>query len=212
MRKPTNDRRTVAAFDFDGTLIEGASMTVYLKHLYSRPFLLYTLGRLLPGFFAFSTGIRPRTVFKEQFLTRFLGGKTAEFLFQEGRTIAANYLPDLIRPAGLKRLRWHQAEGHRCILVTASLSFWTEAFAEMYGMELVATEPELVEGIFTGKIIGENNYGPAKVTHLNAYLGEEAPAYLYAYGDTNGDRELLAFADEGFFRPFHKGGELETGR
>jgi phosphatidylglycerophosphatase C len=49
-------------------------------------------------------------------------------------------------------------------------------------------------GRATGRLIGGNCRGPEKVRRLREWLGAE-PAELWAYGDSAGDDELLAFAD-----------------
>ena len=56
--------------------------------------------------------------------------------------------------------------------------------------------------ILTGKLRGLNCWGPEKVRRLNEKMGPRDQYTLYAYGDSQGDRELLAFADFPFFRTF----------
>jgi len=196
---------TVAAFDFDGTFIKGDSMTPYLQLMYRRRDIvrgIYQLRSVLAGY---QFRRMPRQLAKEQILEYFFGGREMSELLDYGEQLARDILPQRIRPLALRRLRWHQEQGHRCLLITASLSFWTQAFAREYDLELIATRPEVIDEQFSGRIAGLNNYGPEKVRRLEAHIPPEAIGYLYAYGDTKGDRELLARADEGLFRPFHEG-------
>ncbi len=196
-------KQTVAAFDFDGTFIRADSMTPYLRLFYSRR-EMFRIGRsVLPYLVGYQLGRVPRRQAKEFLLTQFLGGKTVEELEQKAQILADTVLPSRIRPKALEKLRWHQEQGHRCVLVTASLTLWTKAFAHKYGLDLVATLPEVIDGKFTGRLQGTNNYGPEKVRRLEALIPPETIEFLYAYGDTSGDRELLARADEGLYRPFH---------
>jgi HAD superfamily hydrolase (TIGR01490 family) len=192
-----------AAFDFDGTFIKGDSLTPYLQLMYRRRDLMRSFLKLSPVMTAYQTKRMPRQLAKERILTHFFGGKELEELQRYGALLARDVLPQRIRPLALRRLRWHQAQGHRCLLITASLSYWTQAFADEYELELIATRPEVIDGQVTGRIDGPNNYGPEKVRRLEAHLSAQEMGYLYAYGDTEGDRELLARADEGLFRPFH---------
>lgn len=196
-------KQTVAAFDFDGTFIRGDSMTPFLRLMYSRRQILRRGWPVLPILWGYQRGHIPRREAKEFLLTRFLGGCSMAEMARTAQRLADEILPERIRPRALARLHWHQEQGHRCLLITASLTLWTEPFAQKYGLELIATRPEVVEGKFTGRIDGPNNYGPEKVRRLEQHVPPDQIEYLYAYGDTDGDRELLARADEGKYRPFH---------
>ncbi len=200
MSQPTD---IVAAFDLDGTFIRGNSMTEYLRLIHSKRMLFGGALRLGPVLGAYQMGRMPRREAKERVLSYFFGGMEMAYLEKKGVILAEEILPNKIRPKALARLQWHQEQGHRCVLVTASLSFWTHSFAQKYGLELIATRPEVSEGKFTGRLLGPNNYGPEKVNRLDQLVLLDQVDYLYAYGDTAGDRELLARADEGLFRPFH---------
>jgi phosphoserine phosphatase len=61
---------------------------------------------------------------------------------------------------------------------------------------------EIEDGRITGRLSGRNCYGPEKVERLEEVLGKLDNYLVYAYGDSKGDRELLAVADHGFFRHF----------
>jgi hypothetical protein len=46
----------------------------------------------------------------------------------------------------------------------------------------------------TGRLLGKNCYGPEKVQRLKTLLGSLEDYVIYTYGDSKGDRELLAIA------------------
>jgi phosphoserine phosphatase len=52
-----------------------------------------------------------------------------------------------------------------------------------------------IDGRLTGLLTGANVRGPEKVRVLERWLGP-APAYLWAYGDSAGDRALWERADQ----------------
>jgi phosphatidylglycerophosphatase C len=56
------------------------------------------------------------------------------------------------------------------------------------------------DGRYTGAMVGANCRGPEKVRRLRAWMDEQGlgDAMLWAYGDSAGDRELLASADQAF--------------
>jgi HAD superfamily hydrolase (TIGR01490 family) len=107
-------------------------------------------------------------------------------------------LPRRFRPEMVDRIRWHQGEGHAVVLVSASLRAYLDPVVEHLGLDGVcAVELEVGDdGRLTGQMIGANCRGAEKVRRLHEWLGGEAPSRLWAYGNSSGDRELLAAADE----------------
>jgi HAD superfamily hydrolase (TIGR01490 family) len=95
----------------------------------------------------------------------------------------------------VERLGWHRSQGHEVVVVSASFTDYLRPVADRLGVDAVlATELEVVDGRLTGRLAGANVRGAEKVRRLETWLGDE-PAELWAYGDSSGDRELLARAD-----------------
>ncbi len=89
-----------------------------------------------------------------------------------------------------------QAAGARLVIVTASPDIVVAPFARGLGAEiLIGTRLEFDDqGRFTGKLAGPNCRGAEKVRRLREVFGEDMQLEA-AYGDTSGDREMLAMAD-----------------
>ena len=78
------------------------------------------------------------------------------------------------------------------------------------------TQIEVIDGRLTGKFKSNNCYGEEKVhricealttTAANAYgtpsLSFDRSQYeIEAFGDSRGDKEMLAYADKGHYKPF----------
>jgi len=89
------------------------------------------------------------------------------------------------------------------VLASASLELLLEPWARAAGVDdVLATRLEVRDGRLTGRLAGPNCYGPEKVARLEALVGDLAGVELYAYGDSRGDRELLAAAQHPVYRPF----------
>ena len=200
----TSSLPIIAVFDFDHTLTDRDSLLPLLLKLKGKMAASYQLTLLGPSFAAFLLGNLSRQGIKEKILSRFIGGLTAAELHSLGEDYAAHQLGSYVKPEGLERLSWHQAQGHRCLLISASLEFYLKPWAELHGFEAVlASKLEFnAEGQATGRLLGLNCWGPEKVVRLIKYLGPEKKYQLYAYGDSRGDQELLAFADHSFYRTF----------
>ncbi|GAB4428529.1 MAG: HAD-IB family hydrolase [Bacteroidia bacterium] len=192
----------IAAFDLDGTLTRRDTLPAFLAFACGWPRLLLGAVVLLPRLVAMRLGLLPRAHAKAAVLAHYLGGWEHSRLQALGQRFADAYMPGILYADGLGRLAWHRAQGHRCFLVTASPDIWTAPWAAAQGLELVATRAEIRQGRFTGAFDGPNCRGPEKVRRLLAALDGQRPAFVYAYGNSAGDRELLAWADEAHYRPF----------
>jgi len=138
---------------------------------------------------------------KEQLLRATLGGTPAALAENWAAQFVDAELPRLLRPEMLVRLAWHQAQGHRTVLVSASPSLYLRLWAQKMGFQAaLCTELEIVDGCYTGRLASRNCWGPEKVRRLDAWWQQDVPAKLYAYGDSRGDAEMLARADVAWYR------------
>jgi phosphatidylglycerophosphatase C len=194
----------IAAFDFDHTLTNRDSLLPFLYQLTGWGEASVRLATLGPAFLSYLAGSISRQSIKEKILERFIGGKLQKRLEASGEEYAAGLLNKYIKPDPLHRLAWHQAQGHSCVLISASLELYLKPWAARYGFDAVlASRLELTQaGHATGRLEGLNCWGPEKVRRLIAFAGPKQGYQLYAYGDSQGDRELLKFADYPFYRKF----------
>jgi phosphatidylglycerophosphatase C len=187
----------VAAFDFDGTLIAGDSFLPFLVQLVGRR----AMGRafVVAGpelLTAFARGSRDAT--KAAVLARLLSGYPHQRFVDLGQAYAAQ-LVQQIRPAMVERVAWHREQAHRLVIVSASLDVYLEPVGRLLGFDRVlATQLEAGDdGLLTGRIQGLNVRRAEKSARLRQWLFEQLagqPHELWAYGDSVGDRELLAMA------------------
>jgi HAD superfamily hydrolase (TIGR01490 family) len=196
------DKPVVAVFDFDGTLTRRDTLL---------PFLLHTLGTatvarhaivLSPILVGYALGLIGNGVAKEQVLVRCLAGMRMDELQHEGERFASYVLPGLLSHEAMQRLEWHKQQGHRCVVISASLELYVRPWAVKAGFDdVIATRLEMQEdGRITGKLSGENCYGIEKLRRLELLLGGREGYTLYAYGDSRGDKELLSVADFSYYR------------
>ena len=67
---------------------------------------------------------------------------------------------------------------------------------------ILGTQIEEKDGLLTGRFLTKNCYGEEKVNRLLKKYPNRKDYHLMAYGDSQGDKELLAFADEAHYKPF----------
>lgn len=106
-------------------------------------------------------------------------------------------LPNITR-AARELVESHRARGHELAIITATNRFITQPIADEFDVEhLIATEPEELDGRFTGRVAGLPCYRDGKLVHLNAWLrgrglacGDLAETWFYS--DSHNDLPLLS--------------------
>jgi phosphatidylglycerophosphatase C len=193
---------TVAAFDFDGTITYQDTLIPFLEYMQGKTQAMFNILREFPFLLGVPIGLVSRQYAKEKVLSHFLKGLPAEEVYRMGEEFAEGPLLHKINPLAINRLRWHQSQGHHCVLVSANLNPFLSPWAQKNQFQdLICSQLEVdAKGHMTGKLEGLNCYGPVKVKRLEALLGPRKNYVLYAYGDSKGDRELLAFADYPFYK------------
>jgi HAD superfamily hydrolase (TIGR01490 family) len=186
----------VAAFDFDGTLSTRDNFVPFLRRIAGNAATARA--------FAVATGRAGRAGraqwnrdgVKAELLRELMTGRDASDLDATARTFAAEILGRHLRREAIERADWHRTQGHRLVIVSASLATYLRPVAEHLRYDAVlATELEVgPDGLLTGHMAGANVRGAEKVRRLDAWLGGTVP-YVFAYGDSSGDRELWARAD-----------------
>ena len=194
----------IAAFDFDGTLTYGDSLLPFLRFVVGRRRFWSMSLALLAGWLRYRTGRTDRSKAKEHLLRRYLGGWSVTALQAAGQRFSSEALPRLVAPAAMDRLRAHERAGHKVVIISASLELYLKPWAEAHTRDgaVLGTRLREDEGLVTGEMDGPNCVGPEKVQRLMEWAGDLDACYLFAYGDSRGDLELLSCAREPAYRSF----------
>lgn len=111
------------------------------------------------------------------------------------------YMEKVIRPMMTQKaqdlVNQHKAAGDLCVVITATNSFVTKPIATAYGIEhLIGSDPEMVNGEYTGGVSGVPSFQEGKVTRINQWLAERGAslsdyAKSYFYSDSHNDLPLM---------------------
>lgn len=194
--------KKLALFDFDGTLTINDTLLEFIK--FYKGSLSFYFGFLLasPVLVLYKLKIIPNWKAKEIILRYFFKDERKDLFDQKGRLFARDCIPQMLRQEAYKKLQWHQENEHEVVVVTASAVSWIKPWTDKIGVDLVATELEVKENRLTGKIAGNNCYGSEKVSRICQFLNVKDYSEVYVYGDSPGDKELLALATHPFYRSF----------
>ncbi|MBQ0719702.1 MAG: HAD family hydrolase [Gammaproteobacteria bacterium] len=97
-------------------------------------------------------------------------------------------------PAAEVLVEKHRAAGDRLMVISATNRFIVEPICHRFGIsEIIATEPEQIDGRYTGRVVGVPSYQQGKVTRLQQWLeaSGETLAGSSFYSDSINDLPLL---------------------
>jgi phosphatidylglycerophosphatase C len=191
----------VAAFDVDGTLTTSDCVVPFLRRTAGTPTLV---GRLLasPVELVGAAVRRDRDALKAASARAAFRGLPLEAVEADAARFAREVHQQRLRRDVATSLRRHVDAGETVLLVSASFEVYLRPLAELLGAhDVLAVRLEVDSaGILTGRLDGANCRGPEKVARLHEWLDHHAggrrEVHVTAYGDSRGDRELLADADE----------------
>ena len=200
---PSQQVREIAVFDLDGTLTRRSTLAPFLMQSVPRPRLLRALMRTAPHLLAISTGAGSRQRAKEALLSACFRGEDQAAVERLAVRFAEDTMPALLRPEAMQRVEAHSRRGHLVVVATASLELYVTAWALAAGFDaVVGTRLEVSAGRLTGRISGSNCRGSEKVRRLTELLGDLTARTIHAYGDSAGDRAMLAAATYAHYREF----------
>lgn len=191
----------VAAFDVDGTLTVRDCVRPFLVKVGGWGGLAVALARK-PVASAGAAARRDRDRFKELLVGGVLRGRGVAQVEEMGEAFARTVADGWLRADTVARLRWHQRMGHRIVLVSASLGPYLRPLGRTLGVdEVLCAEPRRDGDRYGDGLEGANCRAEEKVRRLDAWLHSAGigDATVWAYGDSTGDRELLARADHPSF-------------
>jgi len=196
--------RKIYAFDFDGTLTTKDTLLEFIRFAKGS-------GQMFRGFLLFSPllllmklHLYPNWRAKQQLFSYFFKGMNIDD-FNALCTHFAEQNKHLLRPAGIEKVRQAIEEEQATVLIiSASIDNWVRPFFDEIDkkIQVLGTQIETNGGRLTGQFTTKNCYGQEKVNRLTALYPHREAYELIAFGDSRGDKELLDFADKGFYKPF----------
>ena len=97
-------------------------------------------------------------------------------------------------PAAQALLKKHRQQGDTLLIITATNHFITHPIAEALGVdELIASDPEIINDRYTGRVTGTPCFQEGKVTRLTEWLtkNQQNLSGSWFYSDSHNDLPLL---------------------
>jgi HAD superfamily hydrolase (TIGR01490 family) len=127
-----------------------------------------------------------------------LAAAEPEELYALRRRFVHEKIEPCVAPGAHALLQRHRSRGDILIITTATNRFITEPIAALLGVpHLLATDPEMIGGRYTGRLEGHANFREGKVLRLRDWLERMRIEYRHStcYSDSHNDLPLLSFAD-----------------
>ena len=202
-------KKKIYAFDFDGTLTTRDTLIAFIR--YAKGTRAFVLGFLRHAHLLvlMKLGLYPNWKAKQKIFSYFFKGMSLGDFYALCQRFAADNR-QLLRPEGVRTLEQARADGADIVIVSASIDNWVKPFFtspdgladNLPKITVLGTQIEIADRKLTGRFLTKNCYGPEKVNRIQAQYPNRGKYSLIAFGDSRGDKELLAFADEAHYKPF----------
>lgn len=189
---------TLAIFDLDNTLLAGDSDHAWGEFLVGRGLVDGAWYKAQNDrFYADYCRGELDIIAYSEFVFAVLVKEEPETLAAWHRDFMREQVSRMILPKGRDLLQKHRDAGHRLLIITATNRFITAPIAAELGVnDLIATEPEMIDGRYTGKVAGTPCYQHGKIERLEQWLAEtgESAEGCWFYSDSRNDIPLLEYA------------------
>jgi HAD superfamily hydrolase (TIGR01490 family) len=198
-----NQKPVIVAFDFDGTVTTKDTLLAFIRFVKGTPALLWGFALYAPLLLAYKLKLYPNWKVKQGLFSFYFKGMPLRDFDRFCVAFCQNF-QHLIRPQAIEAIRKHIRNGNAIVIVSASIENWVQPFAKQLGIPSVLCTKLAIDasGRLTGRFSTANCYGAEKVRRILQLYPQRADYYLIAYGDSKGDKALLDFADEKFYKRF----------
>ncbi|MBP3213702.1 MAG: HAD-IB family hydrolase [Bacteroidaceae bacterium] len=192
--------RKVVVFDFDGTLTTKDSYLEFVKYACGYWHLVGGLLLFSPLLLLMLCHLYPHGKAKERVFSHFFKGWRYSQFQKVGREFA-HKVKAFERTSTVEILEKEVKAGSTVYVVSASMEDWIRPWSQQKQVaQVLGTKAEVdADGMLTGKFSTPNCFGQEKVSRLLEVEPDRKAYRLEAYGDSRGDREMIAFADRGIY-------------
>lgn len=190
---------TLAIFDLDNTLIAGDSDHAWSQFLVDQGLVDKAHFEAVNDRFyrQYEEGNLDIQAYLE-FALSFLKGKTPDDMAPLHQQFMDSVIKPMMLPQAQDLIAEHRERGHRLLVITATNRFVTEPIVQHLGIEsIIACEPEILDGCYTGQSTGIPSFQHGKVERLNQWLEDHGETLegAWFYSDSHNDLPLLSLVE-----------------
>lgn len=189
----------LAIFDLDNTLIAGDSDHAWGEFLVDKNLVDSQWYKAQNDkFYADYCAGQLNIIAYSEFVFSFLAQHDTAYLQQLHQQFMSEVIRPIMLPKAQALIAEHSAAGDELLIITATNRFITQAIGDAFGIsQLLATEPEKVDGRYTGKVLGVPCYKEGKIIRYQAWLAQQNKRFdkVTFYSDSHNDLPLLSIVD-----------------
>ncbi len=189
----------LAIFDLDNTLIAGDSDHAWGEFLVNKNLVDSQWYKAQNDkFYADYCAGQLNIIAYSEFFFSFLAQHDTAYFQQLHQQFMSEVIRPIMLPKAQALIAEHSAAGDELLIITATNRFITQAIGDAFGIsQLLATEPEKVDGRYTGKVLGVPCYKEGKITRYQAWLAQQNKRFdkVTFYSDSHNDLPLLSIVD-----------------
>jgi HAD superfamily hydrolase (TIGR01490 family) len=118
----------------------------------------------------------------------------SEKLTELHKEFMQKHIVPVMTEKGMAQIEQHRANGDVTVIITATNRFVTAPIAQAFEVDdLIATDPEIIDGRYTGRVAGTPCFQEGKITRLNEWLQSTSHDLENStfYSDSHNDLSLL---------------------
>ena len=196
-------KNKIAIFDFDGTISYKDSIKEFFKFRYGLFYFFYGYYlRFMPIIFLCLIKSYSFEDLKKKRIQFFLKNVNTASLKKDIDLFYRKFFANNLKEEALEKLKWHKNNGHKIVILSASLDIILRKWCLKNGYLLITNNLVVLDNKFTGEFEGKDCNGEEKVKRLKNTININDFDFIYGYGDTDSDLAFLKLVDKSYFQYF----------
>ena len=195
-------KKTIALFDFDGTITFLDSTQSFYRYLYKSRLSFFVNHYIFCLWYLvlYRINIKSYLKLKDKRLDIHTSKYNEAEFFNLTEDFYKKFFISLLNPKAIERIRWHKNHGHDIWVISASYDFLLQKWTDQNSISLITNKTTMINSkrVMLGKDV---NY-EVKLEYLRQQVNLEEYSEIYAYGDSDGDKAMLSIANFKFYKPF----------
>jgi phosphatidylglycerophosphatase C len=190
----------LALFDFDGTITTRDTFTDFVHCAVAPHRIAFGKTALAPVIAGYRLGVVSADVIRACVVRVGFSGMPQTRALDIASEFSRTALRRCVRPNAMARIDWRRAQGDTVAVVSGSLDLYFADWCREHGLALLCSSLEVDGGTLTGRYAGRQCDGAEKVRRVRAAFDLSTFESIYAYGDSKGDRAMLALAQRRYYQ------------
>ena len=183
--------KTIAFFDFDGTLYKKDSLIEFTKYSKGKINFYFGILKLAPYLIKMKLNLISNEKAKQKFIEYFYKDSDYANFKKKAREYALTKINLDLDSKMYSEFKRHLKNKNDIYIVTASMPEWIEPWSNQFNVKVIGTNLEIIDNKITGNFISKNCFGIEKVNRIKAMLDLVNYQSIEVYGSGNGDVEMF---------------------